>query len=157
MTICRNDWCSQGWFVDAWDGPFILNGSRPDYIPWSSHLRHTNITGDLPHSFPKPAGIDTSWARISFPEKVWVWLELRHSSCQSRDSDTDCAYTSHSRSLLGTYFHSAFLLICWLPGRPPCLGFQLASAQAFLVGVYWDRTGIYVVTAYRDKGAGREG
>lgn len=70
ITICRRGWCSQGYFVDNLLGPAILNGTVSDFSAYYQELDYTfwqNVTGNILHSFPKPADIATSWTRVSFP------------------------------------------------------------------------------------------
>ena len=49
ITLCRRDWCSQGYFVDDLSGPAILNGTvqdlRGNYEQLSSGFSN-NVTGN---------------------------------------------------------------------------------------------------------------
>lgn len=70
FTLCRKGWCSQGYFVNSAFGPAILNGSVNDSSTSYEILSQgfwVNVTGNIPHSFPEPADIGTSWTQVSFP------------------------------------------------------------------------------------------
>ena len=69
VTLCRRDWCSQGYFVDSIRGPAILNGTVQDfraYYEQLSYVTYSNVT-NLLRSFPEPTDIATSWTQVAFP------------------------------------------------------------------------------------------
>lgn len=71
VTVCRNEWCSSGIFVNPPIGPGILNGTVAN---WNDYFEDFSY-GDWPddeqilHSFSEPENVDSVWTRVSFPVK----------------------------------------------------------------------------------------
>lgn len=72
VTVCRNQWCSNGPYHIGPLGPEIFNGTSSDWPEYASELSYGNSgVSDYQflHSYREPNDIATSWTRITFPIK----------------------------------------------------------------------------------------